>query len=45
VNGDTVSISVSVAVAPYAAEGTLVAVTHRGLAALRPDHPARHGLA
>jgi uncharacterized protein YndB with AHSA1/START domain len=28
-----------------AAEGTLVAVTHRGLAALRPDHPARHGLA
>jgi uncharacterized protein YndB with AHSA1/START domain len=23
--------------------GTLVKVTHRGLAALRPDHPARHG--
>jgi uncharacterized protein YndB with AHSA1/START domain len=27
-----------------AARGTLVTVTHRGLAALRPDHPARHGL-
>lgn len=26
-----------------AARGTLVTVTHRGLAALRPDHPARHG--
>jgi uncharacterized protein YndB with AHSA1/START domain len=26
------------------ASGTLVSVTHRGLAALRPDHPARHGL-
>ena len=26
------------------ARGTLVSVTHRGLAALRPDHPARHGL-
>jgi uncharacterized protein YndB with AHSA1/START domain len=26
------------------AHGTLVSVTHRGLAALRPDHPARHGL-
>jgi uncharacterized protein YndB with AHSA1/START domain len=25
--------------------GTLVTVTHRGWAALRPDHPARHGLA
>ena len=24
--------------------GTLVTVTHSGLAALRPDHPARHGL-
>jgi uncharacterized protein YndB with AHSA1/START domain len=24
--------------------GTLVCVTHRGFAALRPDHPARHGL-
>jgi uncharacterized protein YndB with AHSA1/START domain len=24
--------------------GTLVNVTHRGLAGLRPDHPARHGL-
>jgi uncharacterized protein YndB with AHSA1/START domain len=27
-----------------AAAGTLVTVTHRGLSALRPDHPARHGL-
>ena len=27
------------------AGGTRVTVTHRGLAALRPDHPARHGLA
>jgi hypothetical protein len=27
------------------AAGTLVTVTHRGLAELRPDHPARHGLA
>ena len=26
------------------AAGTLVTVTHRGLSALRPDHPARHGL-
>ena len=26
------------------ASGTLVTVTHTGLAALRPDHPARHGL-
>jgi uncharacterized protein YndB with AHSA1/START domain len=26
------------------ATGTRVCVTHRGLAALRPDHPARHGL-
>jgi uncharacterized protein YndB with AHSA1/START domain len=25
--------------------GTMVTVTHRGLCALRPDHPARHGLA
>jgi uncharacterized protein YndB with AHSA1/START domain len=25
--------------------GTLVTVTHRGWAAIRPDHPARHGLA
>lgn len=24
--------------------GTLVTVTHRGFAALRPDHPVRHGL-
>lgn len=28
-----------------AASGTLVTVTHRGLGALRADHPARHGLA
>jgi uncharacterized protein YndB with AHSA1/START domain len=27
-----------------AGPGTLVTVTHRGLSALRPDHPARHGL-
>lgn len=27
------------------AAGTLVTVTHRGLTELRPDHPARHGLA
>jgi uncharacterized protein YndB with AHSA1/START domain len=27
-----------------ASAGTLVTVTHRGLSALRPDHPARHGL-
>jgi len=26
------------------ASGTLVTVTHTGLAALRADHPARHGL-
>jgi uncharacterized protein YndB with AHSA1/START domain len=26
------------------AQGTLVSVIHRGWAALRPDHPARHGL-
>jgi uncharacterized protein YndB with AHSA1/START domain len=26
------------------ASGTLVTVIHSGLAALRPDHPARHGL-
>ena len=26
------------------AHGTLVSVTHRGWAALRTDHPARHGL-
>jgi uncharacterized protein YndB with AHSA1/START domain len=26
------------------AAGTLVTVTHTGLAGLRPDHPARHGL-
>ena len=26
------------------ASGTLVTVTHHGLATLRPDHPARHGL-
>lgn len=25
-------------------EGTLVTVTHSGWAAIRPDHPARHGL-
>lgn len=25
------------------ASGTLVTVTHRGWAAIRPDHPARHG--
>jgi uncharacterized protein YndB with AHSA1/START domain len=25
-------------------QGTLVSVTHRGWASLRPDHPARHGL-
>jgi uncharacterized protein YndB with AHSA1/START domain len=27
-----------------ATTGTLVTVTHRGLSALRSDHPARHGL-
>jgi uncharacterized protein YndB with AHSA1/START domain len=27
-----------------AGSGTLVTVTHTGLATLRPDHPARHGL-
>jgi len=27
-----------------ATSGTLVTVTHRGFAALRSDHPARHGL-
>jgi uncharacterized protein YndB with AHSA1/START domain len=26
------------------ASGTLITVTHSGLSALRPDHPARHGL-
>lgn len=26
-----------------AAQGTRVTVTHRGFAALRPDHPVRHG--
>ena len=34
---------VDVEFAPAAA-GTLVTVTHRGLSALRNDHPARHGL-
>ncbi|MEP6886655.1 MAG: SRPBCC domain-containing protein [Gammaproteobacteria bacterium] len=34
---------VEVEFAPAAA-GTLVTVTHRGLSALRSDHPARHGL-
>lgn len=34
---------VQVAFASVAA-GTLVTVTHRGLSALRADHPARHGL-
>jgi len=28
-----------------AGSGTEVTVTHRGWAAIRPDHPARHGLA
>jgi uncharacterized protein YndB with AHSA1/START domain len=37
------STDVDVEFAP-AATGTLVTVTHRGLSALRPDHPARHGL-
>ncbi len=27
------------------ASGTLVTVTHRGWSGIRPDHPARHGLA
>lgn len=34
---------VDVEFAPAVA-GTLVTVTHRGLSALRTDHPARHGL-
>jgi uncharacterized protein YndB with AHSA1/START domain len=34
---------VEVEFAPYP-QGTLVTVTHRGWAALRADHPARHGL-
>ena len=37
------STDVEVAFAP-ASSGTLVTVTHRGWASLRPDHPARHGL-
>jgi uncharacterized protein YndB with AHSA1/START domain len=28
-----------------ASRGTLVTVTHRGWSQIRPDHPARHGLA
>jgi uncharacterized protein YndB with AHSA1/START domain len=36
------STEVEVVFAPTAS-GTLVTVTHRGWAALRPDHPARHG--
>jgi uncharacterized protein YndB with AHSA1/START domain len=37
------STDVNVEFVPAAA-GTLVTVTHRGLSALRADHPARHGL-
>jgi uncharacterized protein YndB with AHSA1/START domain len=37
------STAVDIEFAP-SASGTLVTVTHSGLAALRADHPARHGL-
>jgi len=37
------NFAVEVEFAPTAS-GTLVTVTHSGLSALRPDHPARHGL-
>ncbi len=37
------STDVEVEFSPAGA-GTLVTVTHQGLSALRPDHPARHGL-
>ncbi|MGE0789549.1 MAG: SRPBCC domain-containing protein [Sandaracinaceae bacterium] len=36
------STTVEVSFAP-SASGTLVTVTHRGWASIRPDHPARHG--
>lgn len=34
---------VEVTFAPSGAAATLVTVTHRGFASLRPDHPVRHG--
>lgn len=37
------STEVEVEFAPHA-EGTRVTLTHRGWAAIRPDHPARHGM-
>jgi uncharacterized protein YndB with AHSA1/START domain len=37
------STAVDIEFAPTVS-GTLVTVTHSGLSALRPDHPARHGL-
>ena len=46
--GDEVRVMVSVAVPPalaFEVFGTQVKVTHRGWAALRGDHPARHGQA
>ena len=48
--GDQAKVSVSVAVPPAEAfraarGGTEVTVIHRGWSSIRPDHPARHGLA
>lgn len=39
--GEKTEVEVRFAPSP---SGTLVTVTHRGWAAIRPDHPARHGL-
>lgn len=39
--GETTEVEVLFDPSP---SGTLVTVTHRGWAAVRPDHPARHGL-
>lgn len=39
--GETTEVEVTFDPSP---SGTLVTVTHRGWAAIRPDHPARHGL-
>jgi uncharacterized protein YndB with AHSA1/START domain len=38
--GERTEVEVEFAASP---SGTLVTVTHRGWAALRPDHPVRHG--
>lgn len=42
VAGESTEVEVSFEAAP---SGTLITVQHRGWSSLRPDHPARHGLA